>query len=105
MGNLRKIHPGFVLCSRKKKGQVSRHGPAFELAIISDCLGTGERHEAVSAWVNQYESDEITSPPLSVTKPRRVTTLTESLRNATWPSPNRTLAPPGWNEAISSLLP
>ena len=47
----------------------------------------------------------MTSPPLSVTRPRSVTGLTESFKKRTLPSPNRTLQPPGWNEAISSLLP
>ncbi len=54
---------------------------------------------------DQYESDEMTSPPLGVTSPRMVSGLTEFLRNATWPSPKRILAPPGWNEEISSLRP
>ena len=76
-----------------------RHDPRAEVATVS--------HAELDAELrcDQYWSDEMTSPPCRVTSPRRVTGLTESLRNATWPSPNRMLAPPGWNEAISSLLP
>src|SRR5271157_1639972 len=54
---------------------------------------------------NQYWSEESTSPPLRVTRPRNVTTLIESLMNRTLPSPNRALMPPGWWENNSSLAP
>ncbi len=47
----------------------------------------------------------MTSLPLSDTRPRRVTTLTESFKNRTLPSPISKLQPPGWNDASSSLFP
>ena len=53
----------------------------------------------------QYESDEITSPPARLTRPRKVTGFTESLMKRTLPSPIKTLMPPGWNDTSSSLLP
>ncbi len=54
---------------------------------------------------DQYESDETTSPPLSVISDRWMTMFRLSLRNRTEPSPKRTLTPPGWNPQISSSAP
>ena len=47
----------------------------------------------------------MTSPPLRVTRPRRVTMFTVSLMKRTLPSPKRQLMPPEWNENSSSLAP
>ncbi len=60
---------------------------------------------ASTVGLTQYESDEITSPPARLTRARKVTGFTESLRKRTLPSPIKTLMPPGWNDASSSLLP
>ena len=43
------------------------------------------------------ESADTTSPPLGVMSDRCTTMLRLSLMNLTDPSPNRALAPPGWN--------
>ena len=45
---------------------------------------------------NQYESEEITSPPLRVPSAHQVGRLTEFLTNRTEPSIMATLTPPGW---------
>ena len=79
---------GFRLASRARPGRDGKEIDRMPLARRRSIL-IGRDHFAA------VEGDQA----------RRVTGLTESLRNATWPSPNRTLAPPGWNEAISSLLP
>src|SRR5262249_18918863 len=54
---------------------------------------------------DQYWSAPTTSPPLSETSPRNVTTLTVSFKKRTLPSPINTLTPPGWNENSSSFAP
>ena len=47
----------------------------------------------------------MTSPPKSVTRPRKVARLMFSLRNLTEPSPMSPLTSPTWNEKGSSLGP
>ena len=48
------------------------------------------------ALTDQYWSDEVTSPPLRVTRLRRTVTFRVALRNLALPSPKRQMAPPGW---------
>ena len=44
---------------------------------------------------DQYESAEMTSPPLRVASPCQIGRLSVSLMNCTCPSPKRTFTPPG----------
>ena len=53
------------------------------------------RAERANITINQYESDETVSPPLSVRIERNETRLMLFLRNRTEPSPKSALMPPG----------
>src|SRR5262249_35671016 len=46
--------------------------------------------------IDQYEADEMTSPPALGPSAQYVRKAIDDLRKCTLPSPNRKLAPPGW---------
>src|SRR5262245_37931044 len=92
---------GSAVLSPGGGGNTKTRGPRDPRAVMG-LPGRGGVSRPASA---QYESEETTSLPLRVTILRRTTTLVESLRKRTEPSPIRTLAPPGWYEKISSLAP
>ena len=81
------------------------HAPAIracEVVYVSVSRSRGAVDRRPEILVDQYDSDEITSPLARVPSAHQVGIAIEFLMNFTLPSPNPTLTPPEWKlEALT----